>query len=289
MIRLLLIFISLSGSVFADHFLSVCTIFQNDAEFLKEWIEFHKLQGVQHFYLYNNNSTDDYAAVLAPYIDKHEVTLIQWPYTYENNDDEMWRKIQFGAYMDCIHTFGDKTKWLAVIDSDEYLFCPTGENLLSFLRHYKSYVAVCVNWVRFGTSNVEEIPPGYLMIELLTHCIPEDHRDRQFVKSIVQPKYVTECVNAHQFRYSDGKFAVNSAKETIKGTIAHRSCIDEIRINHYWTRTEKYFREHKIPSRHKRRNEFDEEKLLKMAKGCNKVTDTTILQYVDRLKQAMGM
>lgn len=287
MIRLLILFLYSSCSLFAKHELAVCTIFQNDAAFLKEWIEFHKLQGVQHFYLYDNNSRDHFSSVLDPYIARGDVTLINWPYTYANNDDAEWRKIQFGAYMDCIHRFGNGINWLAVIDSDEFLFCPTGEQLPSFLKRYLSYGGVCVNWVRFGTSHVEEIPPGNLMIELLTLCNQIENRDRLFVKSIVQPQYVTECINAHKFRYSDGKYAVNSAKEKVESTISHRCCIEEIRINHYWTRTEKYFREFKMPSRHKRRNAFNHEKMEKMAKSCNQTTDTDILQYADRLRKAM--
>ena len=35
---------------------AVCAIFKNEAPYLKEWIEFNHLVGVEHFYLYNNNS-----------------------------------------------------------------------------------------------------------------------------------------------------------------------------------------------------------------------------------------
>src|SRR4051794_11337491 len=48
---------------------TVCAIFQNEAKYLKEWIEYHRLVGAQHFYLYNNRSTDHYMDILQPYID----------------------------------------------------------------------------------------------------------------------------------------------------------------------------------------------------------------------------
>ena len=35
------------------HQLSICAIFKNEAKFLKEWIEYHRLVGVDHFYLYD--------------------------------------------------------------------------------------------------------------------------------------------------------------------------------------------------------------------------------------------
>ena len=56
---------------------SVCAIFKNEAPYLKEWIEFNHLVGVEHFYMYNNNSEDDYLAVINPYIEKSWITLVQ--------------------------------------------------------------------------------------------------------------------------------------------------------------------------------------------------------------------
>ena len=32
---------------------AVCTIFKNEAPYLKEWIEFNLIAGIEHFYLYN--------------------------------------------------------------------------------------------------------------------------------------------------------------------------------------------------------------------------------------------
>jgi hypothetical protein len=46
--------------------LTACLKFKNAARFLPEWIEFHQMVGFEHFYLYNNNSTDDYLGALAP-------------------------------------------------------------------------------------------------------------------------------------------------------------------------------------------------------------------------------
>ena len=60
--------------------LAICSIFQNEAGYLKEWIEFHRLLGVEHFYLFNNLSTDNFHSVLAPYVKNKVITLIEWPY-----------------------------------------------------------------------------------------------------------------------------------------------------------------------------------------------------------------
>ena len=48
-------------------YLAACTIYRDAASYLAEWIEFHRLLGVERFFLYDNGSTDDHREVLAPY------------------------------------------------------------------------------------------------------------------------------------------------------------------------------------------------------------------------------
>ncbi len=60
-------------------YLSVCAIYKNEARYLAEWIEFHLLAGVEHFFLYDNNSTDDHRDVLAPYVRAGLVSVTDWP------------------------------------------------------------------------------------------------------------------------------------------------------------------------------------------------------------------
>src|SRR3984957_13412863 len=61
------------------HQLSICAIFKDEACFLKEWIEYHRLVGVDHFYLYNNESSDDFLKILQPYVHEGIVSLTNWP------------------------------------------------------------------------------------------------------------------------------------------------------------------------------------------------------------------
>ena len=49
-------------------YLVACAIFRDEAPYLAEWIAFHRLVGVEHFFLYDNGSTDDPRAVLDPLI-----------------------------------------------------------------------------------------------------------------------------------------------------------------------------------------------------------------------------
>ena len=59
------------------HSLSICAIFRDQAPYLAEWIEYHLLLGIEHFYLYDHQSIDAPINQLAPYIERGIVDLHQ--------------------------------------------------------------------------------------------------------------------------------------------------------------------------------------------------------------------
>lgn len=122
---------------------SICAIFRNEAKYLKEWINFHLIVGVNHFYLYNNFSEDDYLTVLQPFIDAKQVTLIDWPI----------KQGQLSAYEDCINKYCDESEWIGFIDLDEFVVPNKVDNIYDFLKPFqKNRPAVLLYWKYFGTS-----------------------------------------------------------------------------------------------------------------------------------------
>lgn len=126
---------------------SLCLIFKDEANFLKEWIEYHRLIGIEHFYLYNNNSTDNYKDELREYVDSGLITLIEFPYKYA----------QIKAYEDCYNRAKDESKWIGFIDADEFINIKCKDSIVTFLDDYEDYPSVYFNWRMFGTSgNIHE-------------------------------------------------------------------------------------------------------------------------------------
>ena len=147
---------------YPDHtyYLSVCSIFKDEAPYLKEWIEYNKLIGVQHFRLYNNESTDNYLEVLGPYIISGEVVVIDWPGGQGN-----WPfAVQAPAILDAVSQLNGISKWLAIIDIDEFILPMTSPDLVTFLKDYESFAAVVINWLHYGTSWVQDVSADKLMI-----------------------------------------------------------------------------------------------------------------------------
>jgi glycosyl transferase family 92 len=105
------------------------TIYRNQARFLPEWIEFHRLVGVERFFLYNNLSDDDHREVLDTYVRDGTVVLHDWP------DDFPQGLITAANH--CLSEHRDDSRWIAFQDLDEYLFSPTLEPVSSLLPEYE--------------------------------------------------------------------------------------------------------------------------------------------------------
>ncbi len=58
--------------------LGIVTMFRNEADYIQEWIEYHRMVGVDLFLLYNDRSVDHWAEVLEPYIESNLVEVIDW-------------------------------------------------------------------------------------------------------------------------------------------------------------------------------------------------------------------
>ena len=92
--------------------LAFVLIAKNEAPYIKEWLDFHIKQGVSHFIIYDNESTDNFREVLEPYIKSGLVT-----YSVIRG-----RRRQHDAYNKAVHDFRQKFRYMAFIDADEFMF-----------------------------------------------------------------------------------------------------------------------------------------------------------------------
>ncbi|HSW68757.1 MAG TPA: glycosyltransferase family 92 protein [Gammaproteobacteria bacterium] len=150
--------------------LALCAIFKNEARYLKEWIEYHKLVGVEHFYLYNNKSKDRYFEILEPYIKRGIVTLIHWPdnlgYLKEENMFLWAISTQMPAFEHAIQFKAKKeAEWLVCMDINEFLVPPTTDNLLEILEKYDDYPAITYRTDYYDAYKSQHFPSKKLIIE----------------------------------------------------------------------------------------------------------------------------
>jgi hypothetical protein len=256
-------------------------MFQDEARWLKEWLEYHLLIGVQHFYLYNNFSGDDYQDVLQPYVERGIVELIEWPYIGGNTYDA----VQCDAYRDALSRARHTAKWLALIDVDEFLVPVKDNDLTSILVPFESdstIGGVCAAWVCFGTSHVSRIPRDRLMIETLVLSEEGLATPGQFpweqgtFKSIVRTERTDSIESPHVALYD--------------AECSHVPLFpDLLQINHYWTRDEVFFNEVKVPRNARRGVPVETSILWAAAMNRESRMSAPILRFVPALKKRMSM
>jgi len=226
--------------------LSVCAIFQDEEPFLKEWIEFHRLVGVEHFYLYNHRSNDNYLEILNPYIKMGIVELVDKPKVARRI--KVFNRLQCGCYNECLDKANGKSKWVAFIDIDEYLFPVQDQSLVEVLSRYENQGGVCVNWRMFGTSDIDKLSKEKPMIEQLTRCSPKSFTLNRYIKSIVRPERASHFSNPHHPAYLEEYKQVNTDHFPFEEQIFSSYIqTNTLRINHYWTRDEDFFYHKKVP------------------------------------------
>lgn len=213
--------------------ISICAIFKNEGLFMKEWIEYHLLIGVEHFYLYNNLSDDNYQDLLKPYVDNGTVTLIEWPVPFA----------QTKAYIDCYNKYRQETEWIAYIDLDEFICLREQNDIKEWIHGFRRYPSVVLNWKMFGTSGHMNHEADSLVTEQYTASwpYPVNHG-----KSLINTSYDFSEFHIHLFfsiiNIFGMKFRILPVDEFKKFLLYWifrypLGAESGIQINHYFTRS----------------------------------------------------
>jgi len=86
-----------------------------------DWILWHQMQGVEHFFIYDNNSDlgSAWLKAVAPYVNQGVVTLIDWPMRLGGPGNNMAQRVQMNHAMFATYHLVD---YLGYFDVDEFLF-----------------------------------------------------------------------------------------------------------------------------------------------------------------------
>jgi glycosyl transferase family 92 len=221
----------------APAYLAACTIYRDDADYLAEWIEFHRLVGVERFFLYDNGSQDHHLDVLAPYLREGAVVRHEWPFPFLGDNGRP--KAMFTAFEHCAGAHRNDARWIAFLDVDEFLFSPTGAPVPDMVRDFEEFPGVVISRAEFGPSGHATKPPG-LVIESYVERIEPRPDEQAAYKSIVDPRRMARTLSAHSFRYTAGlpvdeeRRPVDPLKRMTRKPVAW----SRLRVHHYFTRSE---------------------------------------------------
>jgi hypothetical protein len=199
---------------------AICAVYLNEAPYLPEWIEFHRLMGIERFFLYDNGSTDSHLEVLAPYLESGVVVRHEWPSSPPNQGE---------IYSDCLRRHRTDARWIAFIDVDEFLFSPTGRPLGEVLREYEPWPGIAVSLATFSYSGHRTRPSG-LVIDNYTLM---DTKEIEVIKQIVDPLRTLQSDSVHWFVFEYGlPVDENGWPVGLVGQTKVPS-FERLRINHY--------------------------------------------------------
>lgn len=207
--------------------IGACLCFKDSATYLEEWLLFHFVQGIRRFYLYDNDSSDDWRPVVRPWIEAGLVDVRSFP----------GLGVQQAIYDDCLLRARGQVKWLAFIDDDEFLF-PTRaeETLAEVLSEFEGAAGVAVPWVLFGSSGVQAATYKWVIDRFQRSAGGPD----QHVKCIVRPDRVERslCIGHAFLPRGESVMVDENGRHTTEAKVANPSA-DRLRINHYlvksWT------------------------------------------------------
>lgn len=270
-------------------------IIRNESEYISEWIDYHMLVGVEHFYIYDNYSTDNPLKVLKPYIEKGIVTYNKW----ENG------KGQEEAYDDARMLYGRECLYMGFIDIDEYVYPKITESVFDGLQQIRNeferekqehlerfFAGVAINWKMFGTSGYVRKPNG----GTLKNYVRCADGYSELVKSIVNPFAIASC-RVHNERLFPPFVVINESGNPVINHCYFAKTSEMFQINHYFSRSEEeYFKKIKKGWKHNSPNggntEEDAKRCFEIAKHTtiaesNVTTDFGIINKMNSLKSTV--
>jgi hypothetical protein len=205
--------------------LAVVAIVKNEDKVIYEWLAHHAALGVQHFFLYDNGSTDGTRAEIDAFPERDRITVTEWPMAMG----------QMPAYADALKRFERHWRWMAFIDADEFFVLPEDPSIPAVLADYEDCDGLAVPWQLFGSNGHVRRPPG-LVIENYTRRSHDDFAVRRHTKCIVQPSRIADiATNPHIFQSLNGRI-VREDRQVVSERFS--SLVDDfvprrLRLHHY--------------------------------------------------------
>jgi Glycosyltransferase family 92 len=258
--------------------IAVCAIFKDEAPYLLEWLAFHALIGVDHFFLYDNGSSDGGGELIRRSGFAGSVTLLDWAD----------RPGQLSAYNHFRVNHARQFTWAGFIDIDEYIMPVDGDSIRDILLRsvYQPYAAILLQWLVFGPSGHDHRPEG-LVIENYTRRLPQTDGACCHVKTLVRTEHLLGMDYTPHAAECSGPQCNTRAEKVLPYAIQPTECHDVMVINHYFTKSREDW---EFKRRRGRGDSLEpyQERVFSDVADVAVIEDTRAVRFVPRLRALLG-
>jgi hypothetical protein len=148
-----------------DYKYKICVVsmFKNESMIIDEWIQHYISEGIQHFYLIDNGSNDNYLEILNKYIEK--ITLVI-------DDSNATQNVLFNKHF--LDLSKKESEWIIICDIDEYIYSRNEyKTTLDYINNIpKNIEKIILPWKNFGNNNIVNQPK--CIVSSFTMCEDTD-------------------------------------------------------------------------------------------------------------------
>lgn len=220
------------------HGVAIVVIAKNEAAYIRDWLAFHSLAGVREFVLYDNGSTDA-TTKIASSVPGVAATVIPWQLKTSTNRKKLDLHCQVMAYCHAICTFGQRFRWMAFIDIDEFIVPRFHNTIPEALGTVAEFSNVSLPWSMFGHCGNIDMPEEAVPF-VYDRCARDARAELLNFKCIVDPCTVTQ-VGVHKFLTDQmGNRTSNMLGKAVPYKRRNRSGFvtkEIVQLNHYFLKS----------------------------------------------------
>ena len=145
------------------YYISIISMFKNESSILNSWLQHYIEEDIEHFYLIDNGSTDNFKPIIENY--KNKITLVSDKTRFDAINHQGPQQYLQNKYF--LNKVKKESKWVFICDIDEYLFNKRSKFIKDYLKKNENYNLIHIPYVFFGTI-FDETPVN--LIDSLTKC-----------------------------------------------------------------------------------------------------------------------
>lgn len=221
-------------------FLCVLAVFKNEGHAIDEWVRHYIREGVEHFYLIDNGSNDNFREKISKGDYKDNISL--------------FHDTRVGAQIDLYNTFMmpriNDTEWVIVCDLDEFMYGTRGRSIRDILKSIadSNIGGIEIPWTAYGSSGHVKQPNSIVKNFKMRDDYSQEKKIE--VKSIVKTNAL-EAFRIHSHTYKHGYIIVNEklqARNPDDFSANSQESLNEahIKMNHYRIQSLNFFKSVKM-------------------------------------------